>query len=72
MSIEPRPPQTMTVIGAVLLLLTLFCWIGFVANATSMHESDPAGNSITQAFAFLSGGQNHGVRSCNIISLGLT
>ncbi len=55
MSIEPRPSRTTSIFGVALLLLTLLCWIGFVVNATSMHESDAAGNAMTQGFAFLLG-----------------
>jgi hypothetical protein len=37
------------------LLLTAVLWAGFVGNATTLTGSDPAGNALTQAFAFLLG-----------------
>ena len=55
MSIEPARSLVRTFIGAVLLLLAFFCWIGFVMCAVSMHESDAAGNGMAQGFAFVLG-----------------
>jgi hypothetical protein len=55
MSIEPTRSPVRTFIGAVLLLLAFFCWIDFVMCATSMHDSDAAGNGMAQGFAFVLG-----------------
>lgn len=37
--------------GGVLLTLTVFLWIGLVANLSTMHRSDPAGRGLAQAYA---------------------
>jgi hypothetical protein len=44
-------PRSMTVFGALLLLLTIILYVGTVANLTTIHDSDPAGNSLSQAYA---------------------
>lgn len=38
------------VVGAVLLLLTLFLWVGLVANLATMNGSDPAGRGMATAY----------------------
>ncbi len=46
---------TMTILGAVLLILTFLVWIFFAACASTLRGSDAAGNGLTQSFAMLSG-----------------
>ncbi|MEO8449117.1 MAG: hypothetical protein ABI647_04965 [Gemmatimonadota bacterium] len=36
---------------AVLLLVTTLAYVGVVGNLATMHNSDPAGNALSQAFA---------------------
>ena len=43
--------RAMTVFGALVLLLTTILYVGTVANLTTMHGSDPAGNALSQAYA---------------------
>lgn len=41
----------MGLLGVVLPLVALLLNVGWVANLTSMHSSDPAGNALSQAYA---------------------
>lgn len=39
-----------TIIGALLLTVTLFVWLGLIANLTRLHDSDLAGNGMAVAY----------------------
>jgi hypothetical protein len=52
---HPALVRFMTIAGLAVLGLAFLCWIVFLANASSMHDSDPAGNALSQAFTFLVG-----------------
>lgn len=43
----------MTILGAILLVITALLYAGAVGLITSINSSDPAGNGLTQSFAFL-------------------
>jgi membrane protein YdbS with pleckstrin-like domain len=45
----------MTILATLLFLLTLLVWMTFLANASSQHDSDAAGNAMSQGFAVISG-----------------
>ena len=43
----------MTVPSAIVFFLTVLVYVGLIATASTMHNSDAAGNGLTQSFAFL-------------------
>jgi hypothetical protein len=45
----------MTIAGLAVLGLAFLCWMLFLGSAGTMHDSDPAGNAMSQAFTFLVG-----------------
>ena len=40
----------MTVVGGILLLVTLLLWAAVVANCATLNSSDPAGNALSSAY----------------------
>ena len=40
----------MTVVGGILLLVTVLLWAAVVANSATLNSSDPAGNSLSYAY----------------------
>src|SRR5258708_6044612 len=46
-------PRFMTISVAILLFFTLLTYVGLIATASTMHNSDAAGNGLSQSFAFL-------------------
>ena len=53
MSTETGPQSCMPKTCAILLVLAFVSWIIVISCASSMHESDRAGNAMTQGFMFL-------------------
>ena len=45
----------MWILGILILLPTLFLWFYVIAVGGSQHDSDPAGNALSRAFAAIAG-----------------